>query len=1071
MRGWSLVVAVGVLIAFVARSPAQPACYQWSGVPAAQFPDPFGAFVFDTARQRAIAWDHDKLKEWDGSVWHDFQPVVRPVDRHTTQMAYDSSRGRTWLFGGWLQGIGIPNLNFNDLWYWNGSTWTQVPFSGPWPSPRSNARMVYDSVRDVLVLHSGLLQVQGPAIPSNETWEFSPATGAWSLRSVSGPPTDFTDPQEMVYFAAGGYTLLVNYTPSAMETWSWNGSVWTLRANSGWTNLVRGFGLAYDSNRNIAIAIGGLIGPGTSCQHLAWNGVAWTTFMPPVVNCFSAPVVYDPFRRSVLVHYFNSANPPLAGPWYLWDGIPGFISQPTDVTVCAGQQVALGVGVAQQAVSYQWRKNAINIPGANSQILVINNAQPSDSGAYICVVSNACGTSTTNIAIVTVNGPPEIVEQPVYPIAVCPGQTISITGPIMAGGPFNVQMQKRIGGNWTDLPGQANSPTNTYAIANAQPADAGMYRFRVTGPCGESSSAVGTIYVGVGIETQPPDQYIMPCTQATFSVVARGVGPLAYQWRRNGMNLANGGRIAGANAATLTIQTARSDDIGFYDCSITDGCGLNVESTKARLFLVGGRVWVDRNPSSPPSLANLAMAHDAGRNRTVMFACGDTGADPIGTWEWNGMVWTQVPTANSPGRRAKFDMCYNPDLGVVYLWGGRGLDVANAGWHTDLWAYNGQDWTQVSGDVVVPHQSPAPTETSTIAYDTARQRLVMLRNAVGTYNHSETWEFDPATSQWTGGLVTANMPAGFGGAMEYDRASGRMVFHNSDLLSYNDTWYYNGSSWTRDPVAPPRLPFTSMAYDDLNAQCVIFGGNFGSSINSTATFYNGQSGWSPLLASGPPSSPPTSLWARSLVYDPQRRVMTAVFFDYLTFHNRPLATWELFYADEASFTRSPASQALMIGGTHQFTVEAVGAPTLAYQWRKGGVALGDGPSGHGSTISGVATPTLTISNAQAQDAGQYDCLVTNACGPVASMPASLVATCRPDLTAGALPGQPGYGVPNGVLNSDDFFYFLAQFAAGNAAVCDLTTGAVPGQAGYGVPNGVINSDDFFYFLTLYAAGC
>jgi hypothetical protein len=79
--------------------------------------------------------------------------------------------------------------------------------------------------------------------------------------------------------------------------------------------------------------------------------------------------------------------------------------------------------------------------------------------------------------------------------------------------------------------------------------------------------------------------------------------------------------------------------------------------------------------------------------------------------------------------------------------------------------------------------------------------------------------------------------------------------------------------------------------------------------------------------------------------------------------------------------------------------------------------------------------------------------------------------CEPDLTTGAVAGQPGYGEPNGVLNNDDFFYYLAQFAAGNIAVADLTTGAVAGQPGYGVPNGIINNDDFFYYLAIFAAGC
>ncbi len=79
--------------------------------------------------------------------------------------------------------------------------------------------------------------------------------------------------------------------------------------------------------------------------------------------------------------------------------------------------------------------------------------------------------------------------------------------------------------------------------------------------------------------------------------------------------------------------------------------------------------------------------------------------------------------------------------------------------------------------------------------------------------------------------------------------------------------------------------------------------------------------------------------------------------------------------------------------------------------------------------------------------------------------------CRPDLTASAIPGTPGYGQPNGTLNNDDFFYYLSQFAAGNLAVADMTTTAIPGSPGYGVPNGSINNDDFFYYLSLFAAGC
>jgi hypothetical protein len=140
----------------------------------------------------------------------------------------------------------------------------------------------------------------------------------------------------------------------------------------------------------------------------------------------------------------------------------------------------------------------------------------------------------------------------------------------------------------------------------------------------------------------------------------------------------------------------------------------------------------------------------------------------------------------------------------------------------------------------------------------------------------------------------------------------------------------------------------------------------------------------------------------------------------------------------------------------------------------GGASPGGGVvSGATSLISGGEAAVLMISGARPGDSGLYRCVVANSCGASHSTESSVNVTspCPADLTTTAVPGTPGYGVPDGTLNNDDFFYYLAQFAAGNAAVADMTTTAIPGQPGYGVPNGVINNDDFFYYLSLFAAGC
>ena len=84
---------------------------------------------------------------------------------------------------------------------------------------------------------------------------------------------------------------------------------------------------------------------------------------------------------------------------------------------------------------------------------------------------------------------------------------------------------------------------------------------------------------------------------------------------------------------------------------------------------------------------------------------------------------------------------------------------------------------------------------------------------------------------------------------------------------------------------------------------------------------------------------------------------------------------------------SPAGLTAREGDAVTLSVDATGGGPFSYQWRKDGAALSDG-----GPVSGATTADLSIHPVSLSDAGDYDCLVTDASMPprsLASDPATL----------------------------------------------------------------------------------
>ncbi len=118
---------------------------------------------------------------------------------------------------------------------------------------------------------------------------------------------------------------------------------------------------------------------------------------------------------------------------YTANQAPTITQHPANQTVTTGQTATFSVTASGTApLSYQWRKNNVDINGANSASYTTSPAVIGDNGAqFTCFVSNTFGNDTSNAATLTVttNQPPTAtITQPTVGTLYSGGETINFAG-------------------------------------------------------------------------------------------------------------------------------------------------------------------------------------------------------------------------------------------------------------------------------------------------------------------------------------------------------------------------------------------------------------------------------------------------------------------------------------------------------------------------------------------------------------------------------------------------------------------------------------------------------------------
>ncbi|EEF61684.1 immunoglobulin domain-containing protein [Pedosphaera parvula] len=342
---------------------------------------------------------------------------------------------------------------------------------------------------------------------------------------------------------------------------------------------------------------------------------------------------------------------------------PIFLSQTSNQLLTLGGNLNLAVTVGgSQPLSYQWRLNGKEIPGATASRFAVTNVVDANSGFYELVVSNVFGIATNSGIFATVNDLPSSLNaveliwttstnKPWFAesitshdgVEAAQSSPLSYTGEqsllqTTVTGPGTLSFwcmlnsywgQERLGFSIDGLQ-QFYLPTRTSGwqhktIYIPEGNHVLEWSFYTPGATYLSDSAwVDQVTYSPGptppaFDTPPSSQVASAGTNAAWNISVFGTPPLSYQWQFNGTD------INGATNTSLSLTNIQADNAGLYSIIVNNQYGTASSNATLSVNVAAPKVVVQPLNYRLPIHASIALTVTA------------TGSEPFSyQWRLNG---------------------------------------------------------------------------------------------------------------------------------------------------------------------------------------------------------------------------------------------------------------------------------------------------------------------------------------------------------------------------------------------------------------------------------------------------
>jgi len=572
---------------------------------------------------------------------------------------------------------------------------------------------------------------------------------------------------------------------------------------------------------------------GTTCAAGTYNFTAMVTDFKS--NSGTQPLTLQINKANTTTGVISNANPSVFQQMVTFTVTvaPQYSCTPTGtVTLFDGVSAIANSALSGGTATFQVSNLSVGVHSITASYGGDNNFSSSSSGLWSQTVKPA----PTQIVVSSLSPSPAFVGQPItvsYTFSVVvPGKG----SPIVPTG--NITVTANVGAT-VDSSCVVTTPTLGDGMCTLSPAPttAGPRTFTIT------YSGDGN-FVASGANGNYTVYELVFAVQPSNTVVGHTMTPAVQVAVQDGSNntlttFSGGITLAiksGPGTLSGTIpQNAVNGVATFYDLSnnkVATGDTLVASLTGGVAPAISGafNITLELNytqlqpTAAPAARCCVAMAFDPVSNSTLLFGGTVPGlgyAVVNDTWQLTNGQWTQLSPATSPPARSGAAMVYDAAHNNVVLFGG----TTGSSDFNDTWIWNGSTWTSV-----IPATSPPGRrfDSQGMAYDPNMQAVVMFGGIdyTGIF-YNDTWVWNGTT--WTQ-MSPASVPSARRTVLATDPSGNVMLFGGggpSGALA--DTWVWDGTNWNQQSPAtsPAARDLHNMAFNPNVGAVVLFAGGGG----------------------------------------------------------------------------------------------------------------------------------------------------------------------------------------------------------------------------------------------------